>query len=207
MATAAQTLARFNRMKPEHIKPKFTNAAELMAWQREQGAIDAKRIADENRVTRLNKIMGRSGISPLHQECTFENYLATTPEQQRALSKSQQYAAEFGKSFGGFIFSGNPGTGKNHLAAAIGNQIIRNGKSILIATLPDLMMRVRETYQKSAKTTESQLINDLCEVDLLVLDDVGVQRNNLNEELIIFQVVDRRLSNKKPVGVLTNLNF
>lgn len=207
MATAAQTLARFNRMKPEHIKPKFTNAAELMAWQREQGAIDAKRIADENRVARLHKIMGRSGISPLHQECTFENYLVTTPEQQRALSKSQQYASEFGKSFGGFIFSGNPGTGKNHLAAAIGNQIIRNGKSILIATLPDLMMRVRETYQKGAKTTESQLISDQCEVDLLVLDDVGVQRNNLNEELIIFQVVDRRLSNKKPVGVLTNLNF
>lgn len=108
MATAAQTLARFNRMKPEHIKPKFTNAAELMAWQREQGAIDAKRIADENRVARLHKIMGRSGISPLHQECTFENYLVTTPEQQRALSKSQQYASEFGKSFGGFIFSGNP---------------------------------------------------------------------------------------------------
>ncbi|MEQ4917001.1 DNA replication protein DnaC, partial [Morganella morganii] len=62
MATAAQTLARFNRMKPEHIKPKFTNAAELMEWQREQGAIDAKRIADENRVARLHKIMGRSGI-------------------------------------------------------------------------------------------------------------------------------------------------
>lgn len=112
MATAAQTLARFNRMKPKHIKPKFTNAAELMAWQREQGAIDAKRIADENRVARLHKIMGRSGISPLHQECTFDNYQAITQEQQRALSKSQQYAAEFGKSFGGFIFSGNPGTGK-----------------------------------------------------------------------------------------------
>ena len=92
-------------MKPEHIKPKFTNAAELMAWQREQGAIDAKRIADENRVARLHKIMGRSGIRPLHQECTFENYLVTTPEQQRALSKSQQYASEFGKSVGGFIFS------------------------------------------------------------------------------------------------------
>ncbi len=82
MATAAQTLVRFKCMKPEHIKPKFTNAADLMAWQREQGAIDAKRIADKNRVSRLNKIMGRSGISPLHQECTFENYLATTSEQQ-----------------------------------------------------------------------------------------------------------------------------
>ncbi|MDE1484739.1 ATP-binding protein, partial [Xenorhabdus bovienii] len=162
---------------------------------------------EENRVNRLNRIMGRSGISPLHQNCTFDNYTALTPEQQQALAKSRRYAENFGSSFGGFIFSGNPGTGKNHLAAAIGNYIIQSGKSILIATLPDLMMRVRETYQKDAKINESALVDDLCAVDLLVLDDVGVQRNNLNEDLIIFQVVDRRLANKKPVGVLTNLDF
>ncbi|QTL41729.1 ATP-binding protein [Xenorhabdus budapestensis] len=202
-----KTLARFHRMVPKHIKPKFTNPEELMAWHREQGEIDSKRIAEENRVNRLNRIMGRSGISPLHQNCTFDNYVATTPEQQKALAKAHHYAESFGNSFGGFIFSGNPGTGKNHLAAAIGNYIIQNGKSILIATLPDLMMRVRETYQKDAKTNESALVDDLCAVDLLVLDDVGVQRNNLNEDLIIFQVVDRRLANKKPVGVLTNLDF
>ncbi|OTA16054.1 DNA replication protein DnaC [Xenorhabdus beddingii] len=203
----AETLARFHRMMPEHITPKFTHADELMAWQREQGEIDSKRIAEENRVSRLNRIMGRSGISPLHQSCTFDNYIADTPEQQKALTRSRRYAENFGKSFGGFIFSGNPGTGKNHLAAAIGNHIIQNGKSILIATLPDLMMRVRETYQKDAKINESALVEDLCAVDLLVLDDVGVQRNNRNEDLIIFQVVDRRLANKKPVGVLTNLDF
>ncbi|MBI6529046.1 ATP-binding protein [Proteus vulgaris] len=205
--TATATLARLKRMMPEHIKPKFSTAEELMAWQREQGEIDSKRIADENRVTRLNKIMGRSGISPLHQECTFDNYQATTLEQRTALCEAKNYADNFGKNFGGFIFSGNAGTGKNHLAAAIGNSLIQQGKSILVATLPDLMMRVRETYQKDAKTSESKLIDDLCEVDLLVLDDVGVQRGNLNEDLIIFQVVDRRLANKKPVGVLTNLAF
>ncbi|KMJ44677.1 DNA replication protein DnaC [Xenorhabdus khoisanae] len=205
--SVTETLARFRRMMPEHIRPKFANAEELMAWQREQGEIDSKRIAEENRVNRLNRIMGRSGISPLHQNCTFDNYVATTPEQQQALAKSRRYAESFGNSFGGFIFSGNPGTGKNHLAAAIGNHIIQNGNSILIATLPDLMMRVRETYQKDTKISESALVDDLCAVDLLVLDDVGVQRNNLNEDLIIFQVVDRRLANKKPVGVLTNLDI
>lgn len=201
------TLARFRQMMPEHIKPKFTNADELMAWQREQGEISSKRIIEENRVNRLNRIMGRSGISPLHQNCTFDNYITDTPEQQKASAKARYYAENFGQSFGGFIFSGNPGTGKNHLAAAIGNLIIQNGKSILIATLPDLMMRVRESYQKDTKVSESALIYDLCAVDLLVLDDVGVQRNNLNEELVIFQVIDRRLANKKPVGVLTNLDF
>ena len=201
------TIEKFKRLMPAHIQPKFKTAEELLAWQRQQGEIDSKRIAEANRVSRLNSVMGRSGISPLHLECTFDNYQATNVEQQKALHKAKKYASEFGQSFGGFIFSGNPGTGKNHLAAAIGNHLIQNGKSILIATLPDLMMKVRETYQKDAKTTESKLIDDLCNVDLLVLDDVGVQRRNLNEDLIIFQVVDRRLANKKPVGVLTNLKF
>ena len=43
--TATATLARLKRMMPEHIKPKFSTAEELMAWQREQGEIDSKRIA------------------------------------------------------------------------------------------------------------------------------------------------------------------
>lgn len=47
----------------------------------------------------------------------------------------------------GFI-CGNPVMGKNHLASAIGNHIIQKRKSILIATLPDIMMKVRETYQR-----------------------------------------------------------
>jgi DNA replication protein DnaC len=49
-------------------------------------------------------------------------------------------------------------------------------------------------------------MNDLCNVDLLVLDDIGVQRGNTNENVVLFQIVDRRLSNKKPVGMLTNLD-
>ncbi|KGI83335.1 DNA replication protein DnaC, partial [Exiguobacterium mexicanum] len=66
MSTGMQALARFRKLMPEHIKPKFETPEELMAWQREQGEIDSKRITDANRVTRLNKIMGRSGINPLH---------------------------------------------------------------------------------------------------------------------------------------------
>lgn len=68
------------------------------------------------------------------------------------------------------------------------------------------MMRFRETYQDGAKVSEADLMNDLCNVDLLILDDIGVQRGNQNEEIVLFQIVDRRLSAKKPVGMLTNLD-
>ena len=102
------------------------------------------------------------------------------------------------------MFSGGPGTGKNHLAAAIGNHLLAAGHSVLVVTIPDLMLRVRECYDGGQ--SEASLLDDLCKVELLVLDEVGIQRGSSGEKVILNQVIDRRLSSMKPVGVLTNLN-
>lgn len=48
--------------------------------------------------------------------------------------------------FASFVFSGAPVTEKNHLAAAIGNHLLALGHSVLVVTIPDLMLRVRECY-------------------------------------------------------------
>ncbi|EEG8997201.1 DNA replication protein DnaC, partial [Salmonella enterica] len=107
--------------------------------------------------------------------------------------------------FASFVFSGGPGTGKNHLAAAIGNHLLAGGHSVLVVTIPDLMLRVRECYDGGQ--SEASLLDDLCKVDLLVLDEVGIQRGSSGEKVILNQVIDRRLSSMRPVGVLTNLNY
>ena len=39
-----------------------------------------------------------------------------------------------------------------------------------------------------------------------MLDEVGIQRGSSGEKVIINQVIDRRLSSMRPVGILTNLN-
>jgi putative replication protein len=121
------------------------------------------------------------------------------------IQHGKSYAQNFGGgSFASFVFSGSPGTGKNHLAAAIGNHLLAVGHSVLVVTIPDLMLRVRECYDDGQ--SESSLLNDLCSVDLLVLDEVGIQRGSSGEKVIINQVIDRRLSSMRPVGILTNLN-
>ena len=130
----------------------------------------------------------------------------TGPEQRQAYSMAKSYAQNFGGGgFASFVFSGAPGTGKNHLAAAIGNHLLAAGHSVLVVTIPDLMLRVRECYDGGQ--SESALLNDLCNVDLLVLDEVGIQRGSSGEKVIINQVIDRRLSAMKPVGILSNLNY
>lgn len=206
MANHFSVLERFKKLCPPHVQPIFTDPEGWQKFSQEVGEKESLRIIGENRSARLHRIIGRSGIQPLHQGCTLDNYLVENADQRLALTMTRRYIDRFDGGFGGFIFSGLPGTGKNHMAAAIGNELMQQGKTVLVVTVIDLMTKLHETYGKDAQITEAKLLNDLCEVDLLILDDVGVQRGTTNEKVILFQIIDRRTANRKPVGILTNLN-
>lgn len=198
-------LERLKKIIPASVQPKFSSVPEWQAWQQEEGRKHCLQIEKQNQRARSEKIFGRAGIQALHRSCSFANYEVSGPEQRQAYSMAKSYAQNFGGgSFASFVFSGAPGTGKNHLAAAIGNHLLGAGHSVLVVTIPDLMLRVRECYDEGQ--SESSLLNDLCNVDLLVLDEVGIQRGSSGEKVIINQVIDRRLSSMRPVGILTNLN-
>ncbi|WP_312054927.1 DNA replication protein DnaC [Pantoea brenneri] len=206
MKTPNDLFSRLKRMMPAGTRPKFTNGEELLAWNQEQGRLRSEAIVRENRAMKMQRIMGRSGIRELHINCSFDNYRVENEGQRKALEQARQYAAEFEDSIASFVFSGRPGTGKNHLAAAIGNDLILRGKSVLIVTVADLMSSMKGTFSGSSGITEERLIQDLSSVDLLVIDEIGMQSESRYEKVIINQIVDRRSSSKRPTGMLTNLN-
>ena len=204
MKTPNDLFSRLKRMMPAGTRPKFTNGEELLAWNQEQGRLRSEAIVRENSAMKMQRIMGRSGIRELHINCSFDNYRVENEGQRKALEQARQYAAEFEGSIASFVFSGRPGTGKNHLAAAIGNDLILRGKSVLIVTVADLMSK--GTFSGSSGITEERLLQDLSSVDLLVIDEIGMQSESRYEKVIINQIVDRRSSSKRPTGMLTNLN-
>ena len=129
MKTPNDLFSRLKKMMPEGTRPKFANGQELLAWNQEQGRLRSEAIVRENRAMKMQRVMGRSGIRELHINCSFDNYRVENEGQRKALELARQYAAEFDGSIASFVFSGRPGTGKNHLAAAIGNDLILRGKS------------------------------------------------------------------------------
>ncbi len=203
MQNAGSIFERLSRIIPLGVEPKFRNAEELMAWQREEGLKRAAEVDKLNQQARAERIFGRSGIQDLHRSCSFANYEITEDGQRHALSMAKSYAQNFGSGFASFVFTGKPGTGKNHLAAAIGNYLLNQGLTVLVVTVPDLTLRVRSCYDEGK--SESVLLDDLCRADLLVLDEVGMQRDSRGEKVLLNQIIDRRLAAMKPVGILTNL--
>lgn len=201
-------LERFRRLAPPGAAAAspYRNTDEWRAWLLSEERKRSEEIERQNRQARAEKIFGRSGIRDLYRRCSFANYRVVNDGQRHALSQAKSIAESLcGDDFTSFVFSGSTGTGKNHLAAAIGNRLLARGKTVMIATLADVMLGVRACYDKGK--SEETFLSGLCDVDLLVLDEVGVQRDTKNEFVILNQIIDRRTASMKSVGILTNLNF
>lgn len=108
MKNVGDLMQRLQKMMPAHIKPAFKTGEELLAWQKEQGAIRSAALERENRAMKMQRTFNRSGIRPLHQNCSFENYRVECEGQMNALSKARQYVEEFDGNIASFIFSGKP---------------------------------------------------------------------------------------------------
>lgn len=186
-------------------KPFFNNSYELLQWNQKQGIQRTKDIIKKNKDSMIKRNFKLSGIRELHKNCTFDNYKIECTGQKTAVDRSREYVEEFEKNISNFIFSGLPGTGKNHLTAAIGKELILQGKSFLIVTISDLMSSIKNNFINSS--SEENLINKLSIVDLLVIDEIGIQIESRYEKIIINQIIDRRSSSKLKTGILSNLDI
>ena len=103
------------------------------------------------------------------------------------------------------IFSGRAGTGKSHLALAIAQAII-DQHSVLYLNAMDAVRMIRDTWRKTSLQSETGILNWLGGIDLLIIDEIGVQHGTDSEQVLMFDIINRRYRDMKPTLFLTNLN-
>lgn len=160
------------------------------------------------RETRVRSLVDRAAIPPRFQDRTLESYRAESEGQARALRVAQSYAERFDEALAVgrcLTFVGKPGTGKTHLACAIARRVMQDGRTALFVSVSDLIRSVRATWGKKTGKTEEDVLNAYTAVDLLVIDEVGAQYGSEAEQVTLFEVIDRRYKNLRPMIVLSNL--
>lgn len=179
----------------------------------QQADASAQQLAQHDRLRAqawLDKIE-RAGIPARFQERTLAGFVATTPQQQAALQFARDYAEQFESvrtSGRCALFLGKPGTGKTHLAAAIGLHAMRKHRAqVLFTTVLRATRMVKNAWSKGARLTESQVIDSMVFPDLLILDEVGVQFGSEFEKNILFDVFNERYELRKPTLFLSNLTL
>ena len=126
------------------------------------------------------------------------------PAMTAQLAKARGYAQnwdEFKKAGIGLLLFGNVGTGKSYAAGCIANALIDRLESVLFGGMSDVVNRMQGNFG----TDRDHYMKSLMRPDLLILDDLGAERNTSFGKERVFDVVDKRLLTGKPMIVTTNI--
>lgn len=107
-----------------------------------------------------------------------------------------------------YFYSDTKGSGKSRLAVSVGNELIKGEtKNVRYITTLDLFLEIRSTFNNETGRTESKIIADIRDVDLLILDDVGIGEKATSdwENRILYQVLDHRMTKKKTTIFTSNV--
>ncbi|WOB06530.1 ATP-binding protein [Piscinibacter gummiphilus] len=201
-------LSHGTRLGLEHKREIWTGCQACVADA--TAAAERDRLAAEAaaRLERITASLQQSALPARFIGRTFDTYVAETEEQKTALAIVKSYAEKFPelrKRGQSLILAGGVGTGKSHLAAAAMQELMPE-HTCLYTKVAGLLLMIRDTWRKDCDRTESQVMADLERIDLLVIDEVGVQSGTDAEKNLLFEVLDRRYLARRPTILITNLS-
>ena len=101
----------------------------------------------------------------------------------------------------GLLFWGDVGTGKSFLATCIANGLLDQGVSVRMTNFTWILNKLSDLQVKE----RCQYIASFGKVDLLIIDDLGVERNSEFALEQVYAVIDERYKANLPLIITTNL--
>ncbi|MDY7540681.1 IS21-like element helper ATPase IstB [Undibacterium sp. 5I1] len=137
---------------------------------------------------------------PIHRDLTGINW-AETPLSQTVVE--QLATAGFMETAHNLILVGGTGTGKSHLATAIGVAAIHHGKRVRFFNAVDL---VNQLEREKSQGKVGNLAKQLCLMDAVILDELGYLPFPASGGALLFHLISH-LYEKTSLIITTNLSF
>ncbi|HGD2850010.1 TPA: ATP-binding protein [Streptococcus agalactiae] len=160
---------------------------------------------ERERLMKISSLKRDCFSSPLQHQYTFEKYLN---EKGQAYKVAYNYAKSFEQMKEdnvGLLFYGDVGSGKTYLACAIANELIeREQVKVKIMNLSQVINQI----QKSAfKLDSNEIIDNLSNIPLLILDDLGIERDTSYAREQVYNIINSRYLKGRPTIFTTNLSL
>lgn len=114
----------------------------------------------------------------------------------------------------GIYLYGNNGTGKTIMSIFltleyIKNQYINNNHcpDFIFITVPELLLIFRDCYSKKSELSEMELLTTYSNIDILILDDFGVEKNTDWAFQMLYILINRRYENMNKTIITSNLSL
>ncbi|MGV8027429.1 MAG: IS21-like element helper ATPase IstB [Mesotoga sp.] len=158
-------------------------------------------IALDNRETsRKNRLVKQAGFYAMK---TFEDFSFEEIRLPQDLSPEELKKASFVDEKKNLILYGNVGTGKTHLAQAIGLEACKQNKVVRFFRTAALVNRLSEAQKKSELNA---FMKTLMKADLVICDEWGYVPLDRDGSKLLFQVISECYE-QRSVIITTNLEF
>jgi DNA replication protein DnaC len=148
-----------------------------------------------------------TGIGRRFLEVSFERepIVSLDPvvlRQVRAFVRSLEDNLEAGR---GLWFDGPVGTGKTSIAILVAKAAKQAGRSYAVYPVPRLLAEIKRTFDRDASDSYLGFFRRLCSVDLLVLDDLGAEKQTEWVLEQLYSIVNERWQDRRSIVVTTNI--
>jgi len=139
-----------------------------------------------------------TGLTPRQLLQTWENF-DMPPGAAEKIKHVQRNADKW------FLFYGNPGTGKNHVATCLLKDAVSAGKQCYCVKVLPLCLRIKSNYLQAL-----EIIKEFSEYDFLILNEIekySIIRDSDRERNVLFEIIDNRYEAFKQTVFITNQTF
>ena len=158
----------------------------------------------------MNKVKKYKDISVTGKKF-YESKFENADMKELHMQFAKQYADNFLKKklTKGLIFFGNVGIGKTFATACIANQLMDNGRTVLVMNLGLYINKLKAGGWEEA---EQDILKQVEQCDLVIIDDFGAEKGLDNDKSTwraekIYNLIDTRYRAEKPLIISTNLKF
>lgn len=162
-----------------------------------------KQDAYNEQMRRIDRLREASMMDRKYREDTFEKYEVTS-ENQKAFNLAKKYAVRFSEMYQknqGLLLYGPVGTGKSFTAACIGNYLLNHARPVIMTSFVKILQDVWENDR------EAEYITILNSASLLIVDDLGTERETDYALEKVYNIIDSRVRANKPMIITSNLEL
>lgn len=164
--------------------------------------------APDFRQSGANRVESELSTLSLHRDQRFDTFDLREREMDRDARDALRMAYETCKHYaeapeGWLVLTGEYGSGKTHLAAAIANYREEMGDMALFIVVPDLLDHLRATFNPHSPVSYDRRFDEIRGAQLLVLDDLGTESATPWAKEKLFQIVNHRYAARLPTVFTT----
>jgi len=154
--------------------------------------------------SKRDRLFQRAGVPPRYQFCAFDSFNPINESVSLAKTIAMKFVEEYPPDFG-LLIMGPCGGGKTHLAVSILRELIYQQQTeAVFYDFRDLLKKIQNSYDSVSQSSEVEILDPVLNSEVLVLDDLGVERPTEWVRDMFAYIINTRYNRKLATVITTN---